>query len=166
MCEPMEASSKSEAAVRTAVRTAIGSRAAFDLRGVTTSLTVLRLRTLDMNMVERQLRAKVAQQPQFFEGAPVAVDLGALNGDAHRVPLPSLVHMLRACRVVPVGIFGIPDELKAHAASAGFGLLTPGASRGREAADESEQDGGGEQRAVEPPPARTPAPAIGLASQL
>ena len=53
--------------------------AAFDLKGTMAPLTVLRLRSADLALIERQLRVKIAQLPHLFLQAPVLLDLGALE---------------------------------------------------------------------------------------
>src|SRR5690242_17137181 len=106
----MEALSKS--AVAEATRAATRSQAAFELKGVVTPLTVMRLRTTNLNLIERQLRAKLTQQPHFFQDAPVVLDLGELVEHLAELPLPSLVHVLRSMRVIPVGATGIDETAR------------------------------------------------------
>jgi len=88
-------------------------------------LTVLRLRSSDVGLIERQLRLKVAEMPQFFQDAPVLLDLGALGEAAAKLPFDELASALRGCRMVPVAITQAEDEARARAAAAGFGYVTP-----------------------------------------
>jgi septum site-determining protein MinC len=120
----MEALSKS--AVAEATRAATRSQAAFELKGVHTPLTVMRLRTTNLNLIERQLRAKLLQMPGFFQDAPVVLDLAGILDSLHLLPLPSLAHVLRSMRVVPVGVTGVPDEGRDFVRSAGLSLLQAG----------------------------------------
>ena len=102
------------------------------------SFTMLRLRSTDVDLVERQLRAKVAKLPSLFLDAPVLVDLGGLGDGASSLALDDLVKALRACKLVPVAAANIPDELRGAVAAAGLGVWRPPvAPRGR-TADESE----------------------------
>src|SRR5688500_14009521 len=128
----MEALSKS--AVAEATRAATRSRAAFELKGGVTPLTVMRLRTTDLNLIERQLRAKLLQMPHFFQDAPVILDLGELEGRLQELPLPALVHVLRSMRVVPVGANGTSDQARELIKSASLPLLQTGAGKGRDEA--------------------------------
>src|SRR5687767_6486526 len=121
---------------RDAVRSVTKSRAAFDLKGVVAPLTVLRVKTKDLNMIDRQLRAKVAQMPQFFEDAPIVIDLGGLEGDLAGFHLDSLVHALRVSGVWPVGAQNVPDDFRAQVKAAGLGILPVGAGKPRELPDE------------------------------
>ena len=104
------------------------SRAAFDLKGVMSSMTVLRLRTRDLNLIERQLRAKVTQFPQFFQDAPVVLDLGELEGGLAGLPLPSLVQVLRMLRIVPVGATGVSEMDRELLRMSGLSLVQTGTS--------------------------------------
>jgi septum site-determining protein MinC len=105
------------------------SRAAFDLKGVMASLTVLRLRSRDLNLIERQLRAKVTQFPQFFQSAPVVLDLSELEGGVDGFPLAALVRALAVCRVVPVAVTNVEERHRQVAMSAGLGVVNLSAAR-------------------------------------
>jgi septum site-determining protein MinC len=126
----MEALSKS--AVAEATRAATRSQAAFELKGVVTPLTVMRLRTTNLNLIERQLRAKLLQMPHFFQDAPVVLDLGEILDSLHLLPLPSLVHVLRSMRVIPVGVSGVPETARDFVRAAGLPLVQTGTGKPRE----------------------------------
>ena len=89
------------------------------------SFTMLRLRSTDVALVERQLRVKIAQLPSLFLDAPVLVDLGALGEGASSLALDDLVRAMRACKLVPVAAANIPDELRDAVAAAGLGVWRP-----------------------------------------
>ena len=116
---------------------------------------MLRLRSTDIDLVEQQLRAKVAKLPSLFLDAPVLVDLSGLGDEASSLALDDLVRALRACKLVPVAAANIPDELRGAVAAAGLGVWRPPvAPRGR-TSDESEP---AETTAPEPArPSTTPA---------
>ena len=105
------------------------SRAAFDLKGVMSSLTVLRLRSRDLNLIERQMRAKVTQFPHFFQSAPVVLDVSEIEGGIAGFPLAALVRALHVCRVVPVAVTNIDEANRPMASAAGLGIVTLSASR-------------------------------------
>jgi septum site-determining protein MinC len=105
------------------------SRAAFDLKGVMTSLTVIRLKSRDLNLIERQLRAKVMQHPQFFQQSPVVLDVSEIEGGVAGFPLAALVRALHVCRVVPVAVTNIDDANRPMAMAAGLGVVQLSASR-------------------------------------
>src|SRR6185369_15113955 len=102
----------------------------FDLKGTMAPLTVLRLRTTDLPLVERQLRVKIAQLPQMFLDAPVLLDLGLLGAAAATLDFGELLGRLRSCKLVPVAITdSAGDEVRARAVAAGLGILAPPAAR-------------------------------------
>jgi septum site-determining protein MinC len=101
----------------------------FDLKGTMAPLTVLRLRSLDLTIIERHLRIKIAQLPQLFLNAPVLIDVGALGGQGAGLAIEELVRSLRSCKLVPVAIANLADELRERAVAAGLGIMQPGPAR-------------------------------------
>ena len=125
----MEAFARDAAMAETATSAFTRSRAAFDLKGVMTSLTVLRIRTHDLNLIERQLRAKVTQFPQMFQSAPLVLDVGEIEGGVRTFPLAALVRALQVCRVVPVAVTNIDDADRSFAMAAGLGVVSLNGAR-------------------------------------
>ena len=125
----MEAFARDAAMAETATSAFTRSRAAFDLKGVMTSLTVLRIRTRDLNLIERQLRAKVTQFPQMFQSAPLVLDVGEIEGGVRTFPLAALVKALQVCRVVPVAVTNIDDADRSVAMAAGLGVVSLNGAR-------------------------------------
>ncbi len=101
----------------------------FDLKGTMAPLTVLRLRSLDLTIVERHLRIKIAQLPHLFLNAPVLVDAGALAGQGAGLAIEELVRSLRSCKLVPVAIANLAEELRERAVAAGLGIMQPAPAR-------------------------------------
>src|SRR6185436_21130767 len=110
--------------------------AAFDLKGTMAPLTVLRLRSADIQLVDRQLRVKISQLPQMFLHAPVLIDLGALE-EASPLTVIQVVAILKACKLVPVAATNVPEAMRATIANEGLGILrappSPGRSRNLDA---------------------------------
>jgi septum site-determining protein MinC len=125
----MEAFARDAAMAETATSAFTRSRAAFDLKGVMTSLTVLRIRSRDLNLIERQLRAKVTQFPQMFHSAPLVLDVGEIEGGVRTFPLAALVRALQVCRVVPVAVTNIDDADRSVAMAAGLGVVSLNGAR-------------------------------------
>src|SRR3954462_15023298 len=106
--------------------------AAFDLKGTMAPRTVLRLRSSDIQLVDRQLRVRISQLPHMFLGAPVLIDLGALE-EATPLTVIQVVAILKACKLVPVAATNVPDAMRATLANEGLGILQTAAPppRGR-----------------------------------
>jgi len=106
--------------------------AAFDLKGTMAPLTVLRLRSSDIQLVDRQLRVKISQLPHMFLHAPVLIDLGALE-EASPLTVIQVVAILKACKLVPVAATNVPEAMRATIANEGLGILQapPPPGRGR-----------------------------------
>jgi len=113
----------------------------FELEGMVSTVTVLRLSSSDLGAVKRALATKLEQLPGFFQDAPIVVDLTALEGsddepsdEADRprdeVPLAELAVLLRELKVVPIGIRNLRDTRRAEAREAGFGVVHGGGKRG------------------------------------
>src|SRR5215212_1092624 len=104
--------------------------AAFDLKGTMAPLTVLRLRSSDIQLVDRQLRVKISQLPHMFLHAPVLIDLGALD-EASPLTVIQVVAILKACKLVPVAATNVPEAMRATIANEGLGILHVAPSPGR-----------------------------------
>src|SRR5215218_1445819 len=104
--------------------------AAFDLKGIMAPLTVLRLRSSDIQMVDRQLRVRISQLPHMFLHAPVMIDLGALE-EASPLTVIQVIAILKACKLVPVAATNVPEAMRATIANEGLGILQAVAAPGR-----------------------------------
>src|SRR5438552_5105719 len=102
---------------------------AFELKGVMTSLAVLRPHTFDLGQIERQLLVKIAHLPQFFQDAPVVVDLGTLPDGGAGLRVGGLVRLLRACHLVPVAVTNASEEVRMVAVAEGLGVMPYRAAR-------------------------------------
>lgn len=125
----MDAQIEAEAAASRPGREGRAKSPAFELKGMVAPFTVLCLRTADTGLIAGQLVAKVTQMPQFFQDAPVLVDLAGLGADAGRVHFGELAALLRSCKMVPVAVTNADAEVRKRAASAGFGHVTAPAGR-------------------------------------
>lgn len=139
---------------------ATGSAAAFELKGVVAPLTVLRLRSTDVRIIERQLRVRIAEMPQFFLHAPVLLDLGGLGPMARALDFFGMAAALRACHMVPVAITNASDEIRESAAEAGFGFVAPPSARLAGRSVSSEASGASETPGTASLGSSTPAPEL------
>src|SRR5215470_14341875 len=97
---------------------------AFEVKGTVSSLTVLRLRTSDIDAIEADLVEKIRPFPQIFNAAPVVVDAAFLDGKP--LPWEAIARILRASKLVPVAAANVPAAETDPAVSAGFGIVQLG----------------------------------------
>jgi septum site-determining protein MinC len=112
----------------------------FELEGVVTALNVLRLRSGDLSAITAALNRRIAKTPGLFRGAPVVVDLSALEPEpvatqagmfppAQSAPPPlpfelaALLAMLRDKGLVPVGVRARGSQWLQQATAAGLGVI-------------------------------------------
>jgi septum site-determining protein MinC len=111
----------------------------FELEGVVTALNVLRLRSGDLGAIATALARRIAKTPGMFRGAPVVVDLNALEPeppakDAGLFPLQptktvlpfelaALLTVLREKGLVPVGVSARGSQWLQQATAAGLGVI-------------------------------------------
>jgi septum site-determining protein MinC len=135
----------------------------FELEGMVSTVTVLRLSTTDLASVKRELRSKLEQLPGFFLDAPIVVDLSALEGtdddpegdreERREVSLRDLASLLRELKVVPIGIRNLREARRAEAREAGFANIRGGGNKRPAQRGASAQGPGGQGG-----PRETPAP--------
>jgi septum site-determining protein MinC len=93
----------------------------FELKGRMTSFTIMRLFSDDLAAIGARLRSQIGRAPSLFRGAPLAIDVGALQSDG--LDLAGLIELLRSQGVVPVAIRGADAAMRAAAAAANLGAL-------------------------------------------
>ncbi len=127
----------------------------FRLRAGTYSLLTLRLVSPRVEEVLPALGEQFRKAPGFLRFAPIVVGLDEVEGQ--QVDFPALVSGLRALEIIPVGVSGGGQALRADAAAAGLPLLRA-AGQGNEVAPMGAA--GGVPVAVAPaaPAAAPPAP--------
>jgi len=108
----------------------ISAVAPFDLKGSLFTLSVMRLRLLDAEVVGEAMQRKVAQAPSFFRNMPVVVDLDLLKDAVVTANDFSDLHAaIRASGMVPVGVRNGNPALRAIAVEGGFAELNASAVR-------------------------------------
>ena len=96
---------------------------AFRLRASNYSLLTLRLLSGRAEEVLPALGDQFRRAPGFLRFAPLAIGLDDLLSD--EVDFSGLVHGLRALEIMPIGVVGGTQPLRAAAAAAGLPLLRP-----------------------------------------
>jgi septum site-determining protein MinC len=128
---------------------------AFRLRGSNYSLLTLRLLTGDVAAVLPALGDQFRRAPGFLRFAPIAIGLDDLGGE--QVDFPTLIAGLRALEILPIGVVGGPQMLRAAAAGAGLPTLRPAGQRETEV--EAPSPVAAPPVAMTPPPEPRPAAA-------
>ncbi|KJY95658.1 MULTISPECIES: septum site-determining protein MinC [Pseudoalteromonas] len=93
----------------------------FELKGNLFTLSVLRLLTPDLAALSEQLDAKIAQAPKFFAGAPIVINLEAIQ-DA-TLDFTQLRDTLKRLAFNPVGVCSGSDSQHSSAKEAGLSVL-------------------------------------------
>jgi septum site-determining protein MinC len=106
----------------------------FELEGMVTALNVLRVLSSDLAVITKALDVKIGQSPVLFKGAPVVIDVSALETDAdarapQAVPIAQLANLLKERGLVPVGAYARSAARVQEAADAGLPLID--AARGK-----------------------------------
>lgn len=78
----------------------------FEIKGKVAPCTLFRPLTVEMDVLERDVRARLTAMPEFFRNMAVIVDLGALGQRRDELDLTRLVRFLRDQGFMPVGIQG------------------------------------------------------------
>ncbi len=96
---------------------------AFKIKNANLPLFVLHAMTPDMTQFKQQLEAHLAQMPDFFAGAPVAVGLAAL-AEAEAIPdFADLADFMRQRGMAIAGVIGGSEAQRRAAREAGLGLF-------------------------------------------
>lgn len=101
---------------------ALTQSSAFELKGNLLSLLVLRIFQSDYEQLCAQLTEKLMQAPQFFQNAPLVLDLQSLSVE-EIFPLTAFVGFLRQRHLMPVAVRGGNALQQAEALQLGLGLL-------------------------------------------
>jgi septum site-determining protein MinC len=143
-----------------------------EIEGVVTALNVLRVLTTDRAAILAALDRKIAETPGVFRGAPVVIDLTALEAAAERnaaqgsgpavaapFSLATLAAALKERELVPVGASATTEGNKRAAVTAGLGLFDASARPVARAAPRKAKAQQPVAADPAPSPAQAPAPA-------
>ncbi len=125
----------------------------------------LRIRTLDVAQLSREMRERVERAPKLFGRAPVIIDFGGLAKMPDVATAKALLEGLRAAGVLPVGLSYGTRETEQLAEQLGLPLLAKFRAQYEPVAAVAAPPARREPAAAEPPPAKTAkAPAAATAS--
>ncbi|MDB4969036.1 MAG: hypothetical protein JWN44_4725 [Myxococcales bacterium] len=137
----------------------ISSGPAFEVKGTIAPVTVLCLRSTELDRIEAELRARVEPAPQMFLNAPIVIDVADIEGELDSLSLPGLVERLRRCRLIPIGVAHLPAAQAKLAAEMGLAVVQLGFGRTRGARANSPAHEMPPAAAAAPVAAPAPAPA-------
>lgn len=100
------------------------SKPSVELKGASFTLSVLHINSSDLQAVMTELDHKLAQAPQFFLGAPLVVNLSAIQHDS--LNLSALKDLLISRQLVIVGITGATTVLSKQAKDLGLAIVKAG----------------------------------------
>ncbi|WP_459732528.1 septum site-determining protein MinC [Pseudomonas sp. MHK4] len=103
----------------------------FQLKGSMLAITVLELARNDLEGLDRQLAAKVAQAPNFFSNAPLVLALDKLPTNGGAVDLPGLMRVCRQHGLRTLAIRASRIEDIAAAIAVDLPVLPPSGARER-----------------------------------
>lgn len=130
----------------------------FQLKGSMLAITVLELAQNNLEGLDRQLAAKVAQAPNFFSNTPLVLALDKLPAGEGAVDLPGLMRICRHHGLRTLAIRASRIEDIAAAIAIDLPVLPPSGARERPVEPEPEVRKPEPAPAPAPPPAPAPAP--------
>lgn len=141
---------------------------AIELKGSVFTLPVLCLRSCDLDAIDAQLGERLSKSPQFFDNAPIVIDLEAIRESAGTLDFHGFVHLMRARNLFPVGVQNGSSTQNTAAMAAGLAILKgramkelPKAKSWRKGGGKSERESSGEEAStdnISPQPPATESP--------
>ena len=102
---------------------------AAEFKGSVFTLTILLIRRLDLNEITSAIQSRLTQAPGFFLNAPVVLDLAPVSAAPATLDFVALTALLRAEKLVPVGVVNGSDRQHQAAIGAGLALLQDSSTR-------------------------------------
>ncbi len=82
------------------------------LKGGMFTLTTIQLLEYNLEELSLELDEKIKQAPNFFQHAPIILDLQRLKTQGEMVDLALLIHTLKTKKLIPIGVRGANKLLK------------------------------------------------------
>jgi septum site-determining protein MinC len=125
----------------------------FQLKGSMLAITVLELARNDLESLDRQLAAKVAQAPNFFSNTPLVLALDRLPASEGNIDLPGLMRICRHHGLRTLAVRANRIEDIAAAIAIDLPVLPPSGARERPLEEVKKPE-----KPVEKPPEKPPEP--------
>ena len=100
-----------------------GPTSSFQLKGGMITVTALNLHHADLERFAKELAQKVRQNPGFFQGMPVVIDLQAMKDAADEVDIPRVALLLGDQGMMPLGVRNCSPSQRQVAQDFGLALL-------------------------------------------
>ncbi|MGN7612397.1 septum site-determining protein MinC [Magnetococcales bacterium HHB-1] len=104
---------------------------AFEIKGTSFPMTVLKILEPNLNRLQAQLTIKMARANDFFQDAPIMLDVSALKEDV-TLDWQELIQILRRFRLVPAGVQHAHTKLEQSAIDAGLGVIKKSTNTNRD----------------------------------
>ncbi|HEX6996589.1 MAG TPA: septum site-determining protein MinC [Gammaproteobacteria bacterium] len=121
-------------------------------------LTQIRLRSLDPEAIRRELGARIAAAPQFFDRTAVCIDLSKLDGEPSADELHAVLSAIRDTGFLPVGVVQGAESVDALARSLDLPVIAQWRAPPKPALGALLRDMGPPAKSVAPPPPPPAAP--------
>ena len=96
---------------------------AFQLKGSLFTLTILQLYSFDVDLFKQQLTETIEKAPNFFENAPIVIDLHRLQNIQCPIDFAGLIEAIKQHGMLPVGTLGGSHAQQQQAIDAGLGTF-------------------------------------------
>lgn len=93
------------------------------LKGGMFTLTTIQLLDYDLDEISQELDEKIKQAPNFFQNAPIILDLARLKSQTDSVDIALLIHTLKSKKLIPIGVRGANKALKEASIHLGLAIF-------------------------------------------
>lgn len=107
------------------------------LKGGLYTLTAIQILDNDLTELSFQLDEKIKQAPNFFQHAPMILDLQPLTKNGQTLDFESLIVLLKSKNLIPIGVRGLLPNAKSLAIEAGLAVFPDDKPSKKEAEAES-----------------------------
>ena len=100
----------------------MNNKGSFQFKADFVPLTVVKLKQHDLSCFEQQLKETIEQAPNYFTHAPIVIDVHGL-GKLDTLDIGGLCDTLKSCKILPVGIKGLPQKYHSKAHEQGLAIM-------------------------------------------
>lgn len=100
----------------------ISKTSTVDIKGNMVTMMSVVLRDSDLKLIERGLRQRVQQAPEFFKNTPVIIDFSKISINLG-FDFNSLFKVVRQHKLLPVAVRGVPSQLRERMQMAGVPVV-------------------------------------------